>query len=130
MAGRLENGITLEAVAVSAYNAFCYAQGATPKFEHLSLEDTARWANLANKAEGAMAAFEGKPVDVAAAEVLKIWSRGTMDFKKQPVPWQLYWSAVTRHLATLVDAEEIPDLAGLERSWREWVEARMAKAVK
>jgi hypothetical protein len=129
MAGTLDNGLSLEAAAVSAYNAFFWAQGLgdKPNFDHLNLDDTAQWSRLALKAEAVLGALEGKPMDVAASEVAKVWSIGKIDYKELPLKQQLCWQAVTRHLCTLIDAEEIPHLVTLEKSWGEWVETQLKR---
>jgi hypothetical protein len=128
---QFDNGLPIEAVAVSAFNAWSYAQGLkSPNFDHLSIEDMGKWGRLANHAEQLLNSMEGKPLDVATSEVYKFWSREGGDYAKLNDWQKLHWQAVVRHLATLIDAEEIPDLQTLERSWGQWVIVRGRKLKK
>jgi hypothetical protein len=123
-----ENGLDTEVIAQSCCMAFRAAQG-LPRipFEQVADEDEARWQRLALKAEEMMTSMEGMAFHQVGPTVAKTWMRESETPKLTPSEFWA-WQAVTRHLAMLLEADEIPDnLQAREESWKEWVLNRLPK---
>ncbi len=123
-----ENGIDTEVIAQSCAMAYRAALG-LPRvpFDHISDEDEARWQRLAIKAEERMLSLEGCGFDKVALELVRMWQRDD-DIKGIPHKSIVAWGAVARHLAMLLECEEVPpDLAKQEQAWAEWARKRLPK---
>jgi hypothetical protein len=130
MAGQLDNGLSLEAAAMSAWYAWAWAKGiAQPDLERADDEELARFGRLANKSENLLGSLEGLPVSDVSQKVYECWDMGRRSYDTLSDKEKIAWEAVTRHLATLIDADEIPDLRSLERSWAKWAEKRLKRTV-
>ncbi len=120
-----ENGIDTEIIAQSCAMAYRAAMG-LPRipFNQISDEDEARWQRLALKAEGLLFALENSVFALVAVQVAHSWHR-TADVKLSPQEL-LAWEAVARHMAMLLECDEVPaDLAKQEQAWQEWAKKRL-----
>lgn len=121
--------LTPEEIAASAYRAFASAGNVEepPVWENEGYEMQAAWHAVALAAMAELPDFNGQPVHKAARWLASIWSKGRLEderYNALPTQLKLCWEAVTRHLATVLDSDELTDLAGLERSWAEWTRVR------
>ncbi len=122
-----ENGIDTEIIAQSCAMAHRAALG-LPRvpFDHISDDDEARWQRLAIKAEELMTSLEGQNFEQVAYAVARAFLRveGVLSLDAK---MQVAWGAVARHLAMILDSEEIPgDLQKQEEAWREWAKKRLS----
>ncbi len=116
-------------IAASAFRAFSYAGGVQdePEWDKLDSETQLRWLHLAKHAEGTLQAMEDKPYQQAAAGLAALWAK-TDDpafFETFSKRLQIIWQAVTRHLMTLLDCDDVDSPEPLERSWGEWVDSKL-----
>lgn len=106
--------LTSEELAASCYRAWsaaCAFPGLA--WEQLSLDDQTPWLKVARKGEEILSRMQGKTYHAAGLELHGL--AGDCTFHSP-----LAWEAVARHLTTLLDADDIDDLGGLEQSWRDW----------
>lgn len=119
----------VEELAASAYRAFCYAGSIQeePSWEHLGLDQQAQWMNLARQAEPIFLQMEGKSYKEVAAKIAALWAgvSGQAFYANLSKRMQLIWQAVVRHIMAILDSDDDqgPDL--LERTWGEWVDAKL-----
>ena len=69
-----------------------------------------------------LTSLEGKPYATGAEELARCFHAGKIPLSPaQMVTWQ----AVARHLVTIMDDDELSDLAALEESWGPWALQRL-----
>ncbi len=121
-----ENGLDTELIARSGWTAYRAAmQLPLIPWEHASDEEEARWQRVALHAEGLLLTLQGQRFDQIAPVLARSYWR---DERPLTSAETLAWEAAARHLATLLDADEIPeDLAKQEQSWAEWAQKRLLK---
>lgn len=119
--GEGQKTLSTEDVAQTAWRAFSSAMGSNVPWDFLSYEAQDPWLRLALRAEKVMQENEGRTYREVAAKLHEA-AMGGGQFAS-PLH-TLAWEAVTRHLMTLLDADDIADLDALEKSWAEWVAKR------
>jgi hypothetical protein len=123
--------LTVEEIARSAYNACAHAAMVEdgPNWEGEGTDQQARWIYLARRAQEELPSFDGKKAPEAARWLYEQWARdaGALDWEHLALRLRLCWEAVARHLATLLDSDELEDMAALEHSWGEWTAARTSR---
>jgi hypothetical protein len=121
----LPSGLPFSAAAVSCYNVYAYAAGMTePNFELLTEDSQSLWGRLATRAEILIDNGEGMKFHEIGKLVAHDWSRGQIPWDQVTDKQKLCWEAVARHLAYLINAEDIPDLQASERSWALWAQQK------
>lgn len=121
-----QRSLTQEEIAQTTYRAWAHAWGApVPPWETLSLEAQSTFLRLAKHAESAMTRLEGEGYTRVTDELMRL-AHGEMEPSRSPRDL-IAWEAVARHLATLLDSDEVegPEALGdLEASWAPWAARR------
>lgn len=104
-------------------------------WEFLSYTDQAPFLQAARRGPLMLSASDGGSVQEAACRLARIGcaiidDAGSWEqtWNNWPLALRLAWEAMTRHLNALIDADELPSLEDLERSWGLWAQKRIAKA--
>jgi hypothetical protein len=126
--GKTENGIDTDILGQSAAHAWRAAMGLSPlPFEHLSIEDEERWLRLGKNAEEFLGALVDARFNQVGMNLARLWARSSEPLTLKDKE-QLAWEATARHMATLLDADQMPrDLEKLEQSWGPWTVNRLPK---
>lgn len=121
--------LSTEEMAMSAFRVFCYASGvAEPNWDHQSDEEQGRWLQMARRAERALESLIGKSYNQAARALCELWSDNPLIYEGLAYPLQLSWNATARHLAAVIDSDEIDSLDATERFWGDWARERSKKS--
>ena len=113
-----------EEMAVSAFRTFCYCAGVEPDFDKLGDEEQGRWMALARSCERTLEELDGKSFNIATEALADIWGGHKGFYERLPRDIQVAWMGTTRHLATLLESDEIDSLDTAERFWGEWAQKR------
>jgi hypothetical protein len=112
-------------LAASAFRVFCYAgRVAEPDYDKLGDDEQRRWMNVGISAERVLEELDGKSFERATEAIFHLFAP-ELPFSQIPVEIQWAWRATTRHLATILESDEIDSLASAERFWAEWARERM-----
>jgi len=120
-------------LAQTACRAYHYAQGILyPPWDKLSLKEQDAWEKAVLKGQHLIEnADQIRWVEIARrlqnAHESIVCLETPHAYDKLSIKEQFAWEAVARHLANLIGADEIPDLAALETHWGPWVIERLTK---
>jgi hypothetical protein len=121
--------MSIEDMASSAFRTFAFAGNVEeePIWDHLSTDDQMRWRHLARQAEPVMLQLEGSPYRKVAEKLFLLFMRSedVSVWESQEPRMKLIWQAISRHLAALLDSDDIEGPDHLERHWGEWVDSKM-----
>lgn len=115
-----------EDLAQTCFRTWHLAGGVTSQpWEHLSLESQMPWLRLAKRAEEVLTRMEGSNYQSVGEELMRL-AQGEGEWRCSPRD-SIAWQGVARHLAALLDSDEIEsgeDLLELEASWSAWGEKK------
>lgn len=116
----------VEETAASCYRAVRAASGSTQgEWDALSLEAQVPFLRTARHGPALLERLEGAGWrEVARAVFAEACPEAEGAWEALPEPYKRAWEAGARHLAALLDADDIDNVEGLENSWREWAKRR------
>src|SRR5262245_65830792 len=123
--------LTPQDIAASCYRAYTGALGIADEWDGLSLDCQAPWLVLAHRAPRLFEAQENQPWGLVAKMLfISYVACGEQQGEQlwltaNSLPERLAWEAVARHFVTLLEADDVTDLAALERSWAGWVQKQL-----
>jgi len=102
-----------------------------PDWAGLAWDKQAPWLTLASRAPKRMESLEGRPLVEVAFEMFKLTCNYEEAEQAQqvwdqfmPANLKLMWQAVTRHIFTIMDCDELSSPGESEQMWYDWFIAR------
>lgn len=120
-------------LARSAFKVFCLVMGQAEDWDRASLERQQPWLLVGNQAGGLLERLEGNSFAHCGYELMRLHLApeerpGALTvWNTLPARARLAWEAVARHLATLLDSDEVTSLEEAEALWPAWAEKASAK---
>lgn len=103
-------------------------------WDALPLEEQATFLAVASRGERIIERMEGQTLSQVGFALFQA-SRPNFEEEQNQEAWaaigflgQTMWEAIARHMAMLVDCDEVIDLEQAEGQWYEWAKRKLAKA--
>lgn len=114
-------------LAATLYAAAAAARGGdAPPWEHLAHGAATPYLLAARQGPLRLGAMDGESYAAAAAAMYQICTGGEGSaWDALPPRSRLVYEAMARHLAAVLDCDELDSLESLERSWGPWAERRL-----
>ncbi len=120
-------------LAESAYKVFGSIIGERQVWEMMSLESQTPWMLVAQQARGLLESLEGNSFAHCGYEMMRLFlpseerTNALALWNTLPERARLAWEAVARHLAALMDSDEVDSLESAEALWPAWYEKASKK---